>query len=64
MSGLPGASNVEPVGLIAAIGGVIAGFFGFFVAMAKLIAIAMALGTGFGIPIVLLAYWLHRKKSK
>jgi hypothetical protein len=39
------------------------GFFGFFMALIKLLLVAAALGTGFGVPIVLMAWWLNRKKS-
>jgi hypothetical protein len=64
MASLPGAENVVTnPGVLAATAGIVAGFFGFIGALAKLILIAAALGTGFGAPIVLLAWYLNRKKS-
>ncbi len=50
-------------GVLAAIGASVAGFFGFIGALVKLVLVAAALGTGFGAPIVLLAWYLNRKKS-
>jgi hypothetical protein len=64
MAALPGASNVvSNTGVLAAIGGIIAGFFGFIGALIKLVLVAAALGTGFGVPIVLMSWWLNRKKQ-
>ena len=64
MAALPGASNVvSNTGVLAALGAAIAGFFGFIGALIKLILVAAALGTGFGAPIVLLAWYLNRKKD-
>lgn len=50
-------------GLLAALAASVAGFFGFIGAIVKLMLIAAALGTGFGAPIVLLAWYLNRKKK-
>jgi hypothetical protein len=50
-------------GLLATVLGVVAGFFGFIGAIVKLMLVAAALGTGFGAPIVLLAWYLNRKKE-
>lgn len=50
-------------GVLAAMAGIVAGFFGFIGAILKLMLVAAALGTGFGIPIVLMVYFLNRKKQ-
>lgn len=50
-------------GVLAALATTVAGFFGFIGALVKLVLVAAALGTGFGAPIVLLAWWLNRKKD-
>ena len=50
-------------GVLAALGTAVAGFFGFIGALAKLMLVAAALGTGFGVPIVLMAWYLNRKKE-
>jgi hypothetical protein len=64
MGSLPGASNVVTnPGIIAALAGAVAGFFGFIGALLKLVLVAAALGTGFGAPIVLLAWYLNRNKG-
>lgn len=57
------ATGPEQVGLLTALASAVLGFFGFFAALAKLLLVAAALGTGFGAPIVLMAWWLNRKKS-
>ncbi len=57
------ATGAEQVGLLTSLAGAVMGFFGFFLALAKLLLVAAALGSGFGIPIVLMAWWLNRKKS-
>lgn len=59
MSNLPGASS----GMLVSLASAVMGFFGFFMALIKLLLVAAALGTGFGVPIVLMAWWLNRKKS-
>jgi len=62
MANLPGAA-VAPSGILTAIAGFVLGFFGFAMAVIKVILIAAAIGTGFGAPFVLLAWWTNRKKS-
>jgi len=57
------ATGAEQVGLLTSLAGAVMGFFGFFLALVKLLLVAAALGSGFGIPIVLMAWWLNRKKS-
>ncbi len=57
------ATGVEQAGLLATLAGAVTGFIGFFAALLKLLLVAAALGTGFGIPIVLMSWWLNRKKS-
>lgn len=57
------ATGVEQAGLLTTLAGAVMGFVGFFGALLKLLLVAAALGTGFGIPIVLMSWWLNRKKS-
>lgn len=57
------ATGAEQVGLLTMLASAVLGFIGFFVALAKLLLVAAAIGSGFGIPIVLMAWWLNRKKS-
>ncbi len=57
------ATGVGQAGLLTTLAGAVMGFVGFFIALAKLLLVAAALGTGFGIPIVLMSWWLNRKKS-
>lgn len=64
MANLPGASNVvASSGLLTTLAGAAIGFVSFFGALVKLLLVAAALGTGFGVPIVVMAWWLNRKKS-
>lgn len=63
MAVLPGATTVAPVGFLASLAGAVLGFFGFFAALLKLLLVAAAIGTGFGIPIVMMSWWLNRKKD-
>lgn len=58
------AATAAQAGLLTSIAGAVLGFFGFFIALAKLLLVAAALGTGFGIPIVLMSWWLNRKTKK
>ena len=57
------ATGVEHVGVLTMLASAVMGFFGFFMALAKLLLVAAALGTGFGIPIVVMTWWLNRKKD-
>ncbi len=57
------ATGVGQAGLLTALASAVMGFIGFFAALVKLLLVAAALGTGFGIPIVLMSWWLNRKKS-
>lgn len=50
-------------GVLAGLAGAVAGMFGFIGATLKLMLVAAALGTGFGAPIVLLAWYLNRKNK-
>ncbi len=63
MADLPGAATVVPSGLLTAIAGFVLGFIGAAMAVAKVVLIAAAIGTGFGAPIVLMAWWANRKKK-
>jgi hypothetical protein len=58
------AATAAQAGLLASVASAVLGFFGFFMALAKLLLVAAALGTGFGAPIVLMAWWLNRKNKK
>lgn len=63
MANLPGASTIEPSGLLTLIASFVLGFVGFAMAVMKVVLIAAAIGTGFGAPIVLMAWWANRKKK-
>ena len=57
------ATGAEQMGLLTWLATAMLGFVGFFMAMAKLVLVAAAIGTGFGAPIILMQWWARRKKQ-